>query len=154
MRLRDQRELDNQPNNLGLARGSSFAVNPGEQALTVVMPDVQGLCDLFRRQTIREQRGARAFGCNSIIRPELRHIRGNRSGPSVYVANNSRRELHGILVRHNRFFAVPTATFRILFVFVALSHERRRVMHFGVTEQKLQDAVNDRLGISVARENA
>src|SRR5205807_9142965 len=27
-----------------------------------------------------------------------------------------------------------TVTFRVLFVFVALSHERRRVVHFGVTE--------------------
>src|SRR5437660_5869466 len=27
------------------------------------------------------------------------------------------------------FFTVPTATFRVLFVFVALSHERRRVVH-------------------------
>ena len=33
------------------------------------------------------------------------------------------------------FFTVPTATFRILFVFVVLSHHRRRVLHFGVTEQ-------------------
>jgi hypothetical protein len=29
------------------------------------------------------------------------------------------------------FFTVPTATFRVLFVFVVLSHERRRVVHFG-----------------------
>src|SRR4029077_19135820 len=29
------------------------------------------------------------------------------------------------------FFTVPTATFRVLFVFVVLSHERRRVLHFG-----------------------
>jgi hypothetical protein len=33
-------------------------------------------------------------------RPELRHIRGNRSSPSVYVANNSRSGLPGIFVRH------------------------------------------------------
>jgi putative transposase len=32
------------------------------------------------------------------------------------------------------FFTVPTATFRVLFVFVVLSHERRRVVHFQVTE--------------------
>jgi putative transposase len=31
------------------------------------------------------------------------------------------------------FFVVPTATFRLLFVFVVLSHERRRVLHFAVT---------------------
>ena len=32
------------------------------------------------------------------------------------------------------FFTVPTATFRVLFVFVVLSHGRRRVVHFQVTE--------------------
>jgi len=31
------------------------------------------------------------------------------------------------------FFTVPTATFRILFVFVVLRHHRRRVVHFNVT---------------------
>lgn len=31
------------------------------------------------------------------------------------------------------FFTVPTATFRILFGFVLLAHDRRRVMHFNVT---------------------
>ena len=32
------------------------------------------------------------------------------------------------------FFTVPTATFRVLYVFVILLHERRRVVHFNVTE--------------------
>jgi len=32
------------------------------------------------------------------------------------------------------FFTVPTVTFRVLFVFVVLSHYRRRVVHFNVTE--------------------
>ena len=31
------------------------------------------------------------------------------------------------------FFTVPTATFRILFVLVVLSHSRRKVVHFNVT---------------------
>ena len=31
------------------------------------------------------------------------------------------------------FFVVPTATFRLLFVFVILSHERRRPVHYAVT---------------------
>jgi putative transposase len=31
------------------------------------------------------------------------------------------------------FFVVPTATFRLLFVFLVLSHERRRVVHYAVT---------------------
>ena len=37
------------------------------------------------------------------------------------------------------FFTVPTATFRVLFVFVVLAHERRRVLHFGVTEHPTQE---------------
>jgi putative transposase len=32
------------------------------------------------------------------------------------------------------FFTVPTATFRILFCFIVLRHDRRRVIHFNVTE--------------------
>src|SRR4029077_18226960 len=38
-----------------------------------------------------------------------------------------------------RLFMVPTATFRILFVFVVLSHARRRVLHFQVTEHPSQE---------------
>lgn len=32
------------------------------------------------------------------------------------------------------FFTVPTVTFRNLFVFVVLSHDRRRVVHFNLTD--------------------
>src|SRR2546422_9948374 len=32
------------------------------------------------------------------------------------------------------FFTVPTATFRVLFVLVVLSHGRRRLRHFNITE--------------------
>jgi putative transposase len=32
------------------------------------------------------------------------------------------------------FFTVPTATFRILFVLVVLSHDRREILHVNVTE--------------------
>src|SRR6266700_3246949 len=31
------------------------------------------------------------------------------------------------------FFIVPTATFRLLFVFIVLAHERRRVVHFNIS---------------------
>jgi hypothetical protein len=37
------------------------------------------------------------------------------------------------------FLTVPTATFRVLFVFVVLAHERRRVVHFGVAEHPTQE---------------
>ena len=33
------------------------------------------------------------------------------------------------------FFTVPTATFRTLYVFVVLRHDRRRIVHVGVTDQ-------------------
>jgi transposase InsO family protein len=32
------------------------------------------------------------------------------------------------------FFTVPTATFRVLFVFLVLSNQRRRIVHFNVTD--------------------
>jgi transposase InsO family protein len=37
------------------------------------------------------------------------------------------------------FFTVATATFRVLFVFIVLSHDRRRVVHFNVTEHPTED---------------
>ena len=33
------------------------------------------------------------------------------------------------------FFTVPTVSFRLLWVFVVLHHERRRILHFGVTDR-------------------
>jgi hypothetical protein len=32
------------------------------------------------------------------------------------------------------FFTVPTITMKVLFVFLALEHRRREVLHFNVTE--------------------
>jgi putative transposase len=32
------------------------------------------------------------------------------------------------------FFTVPTASFQVLFVFIMLAHERRRIIHFNITE--------------------
>jgi hypothetical protein len=39
------------------------------------------------------------------------------------------------------FFTVPNATFRILFVFVVLSHARRRVMHFHERNTRLRSGL-------------
>lgn len=36
-------------------------------------------------------------------------------------------------------FTVPTATFQVLFVLVVLSHVRRRLVHFKVTEHPMAD---------------
>jgi len=43
-------------------------------------------------------------------------------------------ENHGKEIIALDFFTVPTATFRILFVLIILSHNRRRILHFNVTE--------------------
>ena len=32
------------------------------------------------------------------------------------------------------FFKVPTATFRVLYVLLVMSHDRRRIIHFNVTD--------------------
>lgn len=56
-----------------------------------------------------------------------------RSGPPT-------QSLRTFLDNHARdliavdFFTVPTATFRILFVLIILSQDRRRILHFNVTE--------------------
>ena len=52
------------------------------------------------------------------------------------------------------FFTVPTATFRVLFVFVVLSHDRRRLVHFNVTEHPTADWTARQLLEAVAMEEA
>ena len=34
------------------------------------------------------------------------------------------------------FFTVPTAAFRVLFVFLVLSHDRRCILHWNITEHR------------------
>jgi len=53
----------------------------------------------------------------------------NRTPPS----QTWRTFLHAKDLVSRDFFVVPTATFRLLFVFLVLSHDRRRLIHFGVT---------------------
>jgi putative transposase len=42
-------------------------------------------------------------------------------------------EYHTDYIAGIDFFTVPTATFRILYVFIVLSHDRRHIVHFNVT---------------------
>jgi transposase InsO family protein len=42
-------------------------------------------------------------------------------------------ENHADCIAGIDFFTVPTATFRILYVFIVLSHDRRHIVHFNVT---------------------
>ncbi len=52
---------------------------------------------------------------------------------------------HAFLANHIKdivsvdFFTVPTASFRVLFVFLVLAHDRRRVLHFNVTDHPTAD---------------
>jgi putative transposase len=41
---------------------------------------------------------------------------------------------HLIVTAACDFFTVPTVTFRVLYCFLILSHDRRRILHFNVTE--------------------
>jgi hypothetical protein len=43
------------------------------------------------------------------------------------------------------FCVVPTATFRLLYLFIVLLHQRRRVVHFGVTEHPSAGWVSQQL---------
>jgi putative transposase len=43
------------------------------------------------------------------------------------------------------FFTVPTITFRILYVFLVLSHERRRILHFNVTSHPTAEWTSQQL---------
>jgi hypothetical protein len=50
------------------------------------------------------------------------------------------------------FFTVPTITFRILYVFLVLSHERRRVIHFNVTSHPTAEWTSQLLHKRLSRE--
>jgi len=41
------------------------------------------------------------------------------------------------------FFVVYTITFELLYVFIILAHERRRIVHFGVTAHPSAECVTD-----------
>jgi len=52
------------------------------------------------------------------------------------------------------FFTVPTATFRVLFVLVLLTHNRRRLVHFNVTEHPTAEWTARQLLEACAQEEA
>ena len=66
-----------------------------------------------------------------------KYLRQRRSPPSQTwrtLLTNHRKQMASM-----DFFTVPTATFRVLFVFIVLSHDRRRVMHFNVTDHPSEE---------------
>ena len=51
------------------------------------------------------------------------------------------------------FFTVPTIRFRVLYVFLVLAHERRRILHFGVTAHGGQFAFAAKFSIIIRSTN-
>ena len=43
------------------------------------------------------------------------------------------------------FFTVPTATFRVLFVLIILAHDRRKIVHFNVTEHPTAECTGQQI---------
>ena len=62
---------------------------------------------------------------------------------------NHLRQLVGV-----DFFVVPTLTFRALLVFVVLAHERRRILHFNVTEHPTVEWTSQQIREAFAWETA
>jgi transposase InsO family protein len=61
-----------------------------------------------------------------------RYMPRRRKPPSQTWRTFLRNHVHDLVSVD--FFVVPTATFRVLYVFLILEHERRRIVHFNVTE--------------------
>ena len=74
----------------------------------------------------------RTLGIDISERSVSRLLEGRQRPPSqtwrTFLAN------HVALAASMDFFTVPTVTGRVLFILLVLSHERRRVVHFNVTE--------------------
>jgi transposase InsO family protein len=52
------------------------------------------------------------------------------------------------------FFTVPTIRLRVLFVFLVIEHERRRVLHFGVTEHPTAEWTAQQMAEAFSERNA
>ncbi len=73
---------------------------------------------------------------------------------------SSRQSWRTFLANHMRvsaacdFFTVPTLTFRLLYVFVVLSHDRRRIVHVNVTRHPLIVVEPEPLGLELLLQDA
>ena len=70
---------------------------------------------------------------NAALRNQLFLYRPKRAGPPSPTWRTFLDQHVRDLVSID-FSIVPTATFRVLFVFIVLAHDRRRIVHFNVTE--------------------
>jgi len=86
--------------------------------------------------------------CLAVERLSLRIFVLRVVGVGQIAHGTQRVEHHVKILVSVDFFTVPTIRFQVLFVFLVLAHERRRILHFGVTAhptaewtaQQLRDA--------------
>jgi putative transposase len=76
---------------------------------------------------------------STVTKYMVRHRRPPSQTWRAFLAN------HAKTLVSSDFFVVPTAFFKILFVFVILSHDRRRLVHFAVTEHPTSEWVAHQL---------
>lgn len=69
----------------------------------------------------------------SVAKSTVERYRPRRDGPPS-VSWKTFLDLHIKDLASIDFFVVPTARFKLLFVFIVVSHDRRRILHFNVTE--------------------
>ena len=69
----------------------------------------------------------------SVAKSTVERYRPRRDGP-LSVSWKTFLDLHVKDLASIDFFVVPTARFKLLFVFIVVSHDRRRILHFNVTE--------------------
>jgi len=95
--------------------------------------------DLIRRLALenvswgapRVQSELRLLGYDVSESTVAKYMPGRRKPPSQTWRTFLRNHVKDIAALD--FFTVPTATFRVLYCFLVLSHDRRRVLHFNVT---------------------
>jgi transposase InsO family protein len=106
---------------------------------TIMSSDVLGFAESIVEELACRVTGRTTRDCSSLAPPRLQVSEAvvskyivRRPGPPSQswrtFLNNHVNELISL-----DFFTVPTATFRILFVFIVLSHNRRHIRHFNVT---------------------
>jgi transposase InsO family protein len=86
---------------------------------------------LWGNRRIRDE--LRLLGYPQVAASTVTRYRGRRDQPPSQGWRTFLRNHVGCLASMD-VFVVPTVAFRLLFGFVVLRHERRRVVHFGVTE--------------------
>src|SRR5437764_4172023 len=100
----------------------------------------RGACGSRAYHGAGEPAWGRATHPRRIAEARVRRLAAHRGAAHAASAETTIADMEDVPPKPRRrlvsvdFFVVPTATFRILYVFVVLLHHRRRVVHFNVTD--------------------